>query len=116
MGAHFALGLTLLPLGEFTPAREHLEQGIAFYDPQQHRSLAFLYGQDPKVTCLSNAALALWNLGYPDQALRKSHEALTLARKLSHPFSLAFALNFATTVHQHRREERAVQELSLIHI
>ena len=42
--AHYALGLTLFWLGEFAPARAHLEQGIALYDPQQHRSLAFLYG------------------------------------------------------------------------
>jgi hypothetical protein len=34
-------------------------------------------------------ALALWVLGYPDQALAKSHEGLTLAQELSHPFSLA---------------------------
>ena len=31
-------------------------------------------------------------LGYPDQALKRSHEALTLAQELSHPFSPAFAL------------------------
>ena len=31
-------------LGEFVPARDHLEQDIALYDPQQHRSHAFLYG------------------------------------------------------------------------
>ena len=31
-------------------------------------------------------------LGYPDQALQRSHEALTLAQELSHPFSLAYAL------------------------
>ena len=37
----------------------------------------------------------LWYLGYPDQALKRSHEALTLAQELSHPFSLAFALSFA---------------------
>ena len=70
-----------------------MEQGIALYDPQQHRSHAFLYGQDPGVTCLSYAAWALWFLGYPDQALKRSHEALTLAQELSHPFSLAFALS-----------------------
>ena len=35
------------------------------------------------------AAWALWLLGYPDQALQRSHEALTLAQELSHPFSLA---------------------------
>ncbi len=40
--AHNALGQTLCCLGEFAPAREHIEQGIALYDPQQHRSLAFL--------------------------------------------------------------------------
>ena len=36
--AHYGLGMTLFCLGEFASAREHLEQGIALYDPQQHRS------------------------------------------------------------------------------
>ena len=69
--AHRALGSTLFCLGEFAAARAHLEQGIALYDPQQHRSHAFLYGQDPGVMCLSYAALVLWYLGYPDQALQR---------------------------------------------
>ena len=56
------------------------------------------------------AALALWLLGYPDQALKSSHEALTLARELSHPFSLAEALGYAAWLHQFRREGQAVQE------
>ena len=93
--AHYALGVTLFFLGEFAPARAHLEQGIALYDPQQHRSHAFLYGQEPGVVCLSYAAWALWYLGYPDQALKRSPEALTLAQELSHPFSLAYALSCA---------------------
>ena len=42
--AHDVLGHTLFWLGEFAAAREHAEQGIALYDPQRHRSLAFLYG------------------------------------------------------------------------
>lgn len=69
--AHHVLGDTLFWLGEFAAAREHAEQGIALYDPQQHRSLAFLYGgYDPGVGCLCKAALNLWHLGYPDQASR----------------------------------------------
>jgi hypothetical protein len=36
--------------------------------------------------------LTLWYLGYPDQALQMGQQALTLAQDLSHPFSLAFAL------------------------
>jgi predicted ATPase len=84
--AHVALGYTLHFLGEFIPAREHWEQGVALYDPQQHRALAVLYGgADPGVYCLSGAALALWSLGYPAQALKRSQEALILARELSHP-------------------------------
>lgn len=50
--AHSVLGTTLFHLGELTAAREHLEQGIAVYDPRQQRFLAFRYGQDPGVFCL----------------------------------------------------------------
>ena len=40
------LGDTLVSLGDFVGARVHLEQGFALYNPQQHRSHAFLYGYD----------------------------------------------------------------------
>jgi predicted ATPase len=96
--------------GELVPARAHLEQGIALYDPLQHRSHAFLYGYDPGMMCLSFAAWGLWLLGYPDQALARSHEALTLTQKLAHPHSLANALFFAAVIHQCRREGQAAQE------
>ena len=48
LGAHFALGGTLLFCGEFAPARASLEQGIALYNSREHRSLAFRYGQDSR--------------------------------------------------------------------
>jgi hypothetical protein len=48
-------------------------------------------------------------LGYPDQALRRSHEATTLAQELAHPFSLALAYTFAALVSQLRREGPATQ-------
>jgi predicted ATPase len=90
-------------------AQAHLEQGIALYDRQQHRTHALLYGQDPGVACRSYAAETLWLLGYPDQALQRSHEALTLAQEVAHPFSLAYALWFAAWLHQDRREWPLVQ-------
>ena len=49
----------------------------------------FRMGQDLGVGCRTYAALTLWLLGYPDQALARVHEALTLAHALSHPYSLA---------------------------
>jgi predicted ATPase len=48
-------------------------------------------------------------LGYPDQALRRSRETLTLPQELSHAFSLAYALDFAARIHQLRREEQLTQ-------
>ena len=107
---HRALGETLYRLGELVPARAHLEQGIALYDPQKHRAHAFLYGQDPGMGCRVYAARVLWKLGYPEQALQQIHEALTLVRELSHPFSLAFALSIANGVYMHRREWPTFQE------
>jgi predicted ATPase len=52
----------------------------------------------------------LWFLGYPDQALKKSQEALTLAEELSHPVSLALALYGAVVPHLFRREWQIIQE------
>src|SRR5207249_11394110 len=84
---------------------------ITLYDPQQHRSHAFLYyGLDPGGVCLSIEAWALWLLGYPDQALTKSREALSLAQDLAHPPTLAFVLSFTATVHHFRQEIQIVQE------
>src|SRR4030095_350652 len=62
------------------------------------------------VLCLSYAAWALWHIGYPEQALKSSHEALTLAQELAHAYSLPFVLYFTAQLHQHRREEHAAQE------
>ena len=56
------------------------------------------------------AALALWYLGYPDQALQRCQQAVTLAQELSHPFSLAFALEGMAELYQFRREAQHTQE------
>jgi class 3 adenylate cyclase/predicted ATPase len=110
LGAHTVLGQTFHMLGAFVRAREHIEQGIALYDPQQHRSLAFLLGgEDPGVACLGFAACTLWLLGYPEQALSRMQEALTLAEALGSPFNLAWALRGAAWLHQLRRERLAAQ-------
>jgi predicted ATPase len=109
--ADVALGYTSYYLGNFDSAREHVEQGIALYDPQQHHALALLYGGvDPGMICLCVAAQALWTLGYPAQALQRSHEAIILAQQLSHPHSLAFALGHAARVHQFCQDRQAAYE------
>ena len=108
--AHFMLGEILYWLGHFVQAREHCDQGLPFCDPRRQRSYILIYGNDPEVGFRIYKSYALWHLGYPDQALDMIHEALICAQELSYPFTLVFALHFAATVHQFRREAQAAQE------
>jgi len=108
--AHLMQGEALYVLGDCAQARKHLEQGIAVYDTQQERPHVPVYGIDSGVGCLSYEAIILWLLGHPDQALKMSHRALPLAQELAHPYTLAMALNWASQLHQLRREERLTQE------
>jgi TOMM system kinase/cyclase fusion protein len=108
--AHRALGVSLFWMGEVAQAREHFLQSVALYDPQQHRTLAFAYGQDPGVAALVNDALTLWILGYPDQALRRSHAACRLAEDLAHPHTLAYAFAHVAMFHQYRRDREEVRQ------
>jgi predicted ATPase len=108
--AHYALGTTWLWLGALPAARQHLEEAIARYTPDQRRAPVFRMGQDPGVGCQGHAAVTLWVLGYPEQALARLHEALALAHALSHPYSLAYARCRAAYVYQFRRDVPAVHE------
>lgn len=109
--AHHTLWAILFGLGELILAKEHCERGRELYDPRQHRQHIFFYGgHDTGVCCGSMAALVLWLLGYPDQALQRSQEAVALARELSHPYSLAYAIFRSARVHQCRGEWDAVQK------
>jgi len=110
VGAHQVLGIAWFWLGELASARGHLEQAIALDDPQQHRAPTFRSGQAPGVLCRAYSAWVLGLLGYPDQALGRIQEALTVARDLAHPHSVVFALYWAATLHQLRRDGQATHE------
>lgn len=110
--AHWALGWVHRCRGEFESARTHLEQVIDWYDPQRHHFLTFLYAQDPGVVCRSQLSIVLWMLGYPDQALRCSQEALALAQEVSHPFSIAFAQLVCASVYSFRLNAPMTQQMA----
>ena len=60
VAAHRALGATLSNPGAVAAAHTHYAQGMARYDPQQHRVYAFLYGEDAGVIA---AAMLLGRCG-----------------------------------------------------
>jgi predicted ATPase len=110
IAAHFQQGSTRLWIGEFLASRSHLEHGMALYDPQQHRALAFHYGRDLGVSCRLVALQVLWILGYPDQALTRAQEGLALSQGFSHVNTLGYGLACLPYIHLVRGEWQAAQE------
>ena len=109
--AHRALGSTLFYLGEVALALEHTHRGAALYDTQPHVPVR-LSGQDLGVFCRIYAAMALWLLGYPDQARAGIQSAHTLAQEINHPFCQAVAQTHVAWVHQYRREVQKTHEVA----
>jgi predicted ATPase/class 3 adenylate cyclase len=117
--AHHAAWGTATFLGELTAAHDHVQQGLALYNPEEHRAHALLYGgHDPGVCGYALGGLSLWLLGYPDQAMRHARKAVTLAESLDNAPSLAHALAFSALCHQLRRDPAAVRDCSerLVHL
>jgi class 3 adenylate cyclase/predicted ATPase len=110
VSARYALGSTSLWRGVLPVAHQHLEEAISHDTPDQRHRMVFRIGQDPGVACRICAAMTLWLLGYPERALARLHEALTLAHALVHPFSLAYARCWATAVYQWCRDVPSVYE------
>ena len=99
-------------IGNFSKSCDTAEEWITMYNPEQHASLAFVYGWDLGVIASSVDAWATWFLGYPDQALKMKDKAIALARELNHPHTLAFAITFDICIRLFRREYQGVKELT----
>src|SRR5438034_6556358 len=107
------MGMTAFCRGQPAAAVRHVEQAAALYDPMQHHTHSFSFGQDPAILCKAFGAVALWQLGYSDQAVRQSDAAIRSSRTLS-PSSQAVALHFAAMLHQLRRDTRRTRECALM--
>jgi predicted ATPase len=110
--AYRSLGSTLLAYGEPAQALECLRKGIALYDLQKHRSLAYVYGQDIGVVCRGWVAWSLLPLGYPEQAEAMALETIEMARELSHPLTLAYALAVGSFTYLLLQKSELARELA----
>src|SRR5712672_4406888 len=92
---------------------EHSQKGISQYDCTRHHALAFTFsGHDPGVCAHGIRAINLALSGFPQQAMKLGAEALTLARSLSHPYSLALAMWQGAIVFQVGRQRRRCRDLA----
>jgi hypothetical protein len=110
--AYWVLGCNQFFMGEFAAAHASLAESIRRYDKQRHRTLKFRFSQDPCVSDLSYDALALWMLGYPEQAEKRVSESLALAREAGHPYTLAWCLHHLVIYRIFRHQFSAVEEIS----
>jgi predicted ATPase len=100
---------TLYRLGEFVQIHELYHKGNSHYDANQSSSHVFIYGNDTGIGCRIFESLALWHLGYPEDALKCASELLDITRELSHPFTSVFGLYFTANLFQLCRDVDAAQ-------
>jgi hypothetical protein len=105
---YYASGSVSLFRGEIGAAVQKLKSSRSSYKPGPLRQAP----QDPGVMSLSSLALAQWVSGYLDRALQTGDEAISLARHLAHPLSLALALTYQILVHLCRREAARAIEIA----
>ncbi len=108
--ANHAMGATLMDLGKFNLALECLGQDVVSRGIQEQDSHAFLFRNDPLLTCLCYRALAKWMLGYPDQSLTDINKALALAREPRQSHDFVLARYFAAVTHHLRRDSKQALE------
>jgi predicted ATPase len=106
--------------GNLVTARDHFERAASIYNRDLERYLPM-----PNAGVIpgrSHLSWTLWALGYPERARARIGEALSLARKLNRPYSMAFALQFAIAAEalcgdyaQIRSQSEALIELSQQH-
>jgi predicted ATPase len=103
------LGLIAFYRGDPVTARSHLEQSLRLCDTPQLSTLLFPQRYESGVRHGFYGTMALWLLGYADQAQQWNQEALARAQQGEHTPSLASAQLFAAILAQHRRDVAATQ-------
>lgn len=104
--AHHSMAAWLLSAGELERSKEHFEAALSAYDERTGRRSPL--GSDLGVFVHAWCAHPLWLLGEEEAALAHAEQAIALARRFDHPFSLTIALAYAGLLHQMRRDTAAL--------
>lgn len=119
MEANVSRAVTAFYRGDFASCRKFCEEAIEqFEDEEQCRIWCNSTGQNSAIVARCYLSLALWHLGYADQARAMNNQMLSMARQLNHPFSLAHGLYFTGLLLYYCRlgadlERTAAEEVAL---
>jgi len=88
---HASSGRNLMSAGRFALSRSHFQETLSLYDPAIHQPFV----HQRQLSSQAALGIALFCLGFPDQASVSSNAAIAEARRLAHPRSLAMSLSYA---------------------
>jgi tetratricopeptide (TPR) repeat protein len=103
--AHFAVGGSAVSLGMHEQGLRHLELAAQLSSGAEWLSI----GTRPDVHGTAWAAHSHWLLGH-DDALTTCRDAISLARSIDHPYSLAIALAYGGITYQMRHDLPELRE------
>jgi class 3 adenylate cyclase/tetratricopeptide (TPR) repeat protein len=87
------MGQTLSFLGRFLEARRHLEETLCICAANPETIASYRkFGTDDQVNALSFLASTLLFLGYPDESARVIDQAISRARGMQRPYTIALVL------------------------
>ena len=96
--ANRMMGVADWATGDFLAAAPRLRRVAELYAAGSGNVTDLRYSQDHSVWSLSLLALALWPLGFVDQAIEAASKALARAQQINHAMTTAFALIFGSTL------------------
>ena len=107
MLGHYGDGFSCMMIGDNGPARKSLDAALEIYRPDQRGSPAYRQGQDPAEACFLYRGLALWLLGFPDEAQASAAEGIALAASIADPYTQAHGHTFHALLGLFRRDHES---------
>jgi class 3 adenylate cyclase/predicted ATPase len=92
---HLCVGVCQNLRGVFALCRPRLTEALHLYDRAERRALVIETGVHPPAIAFGHLGLALWCLGYPDQALATALAGINRSRSEKNQPSLATSLSLA---------------------
>ncbi|MGA9858617.1 MAG: adenylate/guanylate cyclase domain-containing protein [Solirubrobacteraceae bacterium] len=101
---YLSLGFVEMYVGNFEPARDHLEEAFTRYRRPERPDQVYEAQGDAGVMALAYQALVLWNLGYAERSRDRSDLSLELVERVGGPVTRAQAWGMRSILHLTRGE------------
>jgi predicted ATPase/class 3 adenylate cyclase len=88
---HLVYGLGLAFADSVDEGLAQIDRALELFDINRHGRSRFRLGTNPGVVALIASGLLKWQQGFPDQADSRVAEAVDIAKRIDHPYSLCYA-------------------------